>query len=107
MLVSKFNLDYERHPLQSMKYFLNTNRCIIGDVQRVRSLLDKRKPVRGAEVFAVTPDCKSVLYNAKYKWYPYRSATEIRCHFQTSIKNQSSEARKDGGTGSPLQKDGD
>ena len=77
-LVKKFKIDYKRHPSETMLYFLNTNRCIYGDVRRVRSLLDGRKPVRGAEIFAMTSDCSQVMYHAKGQWSPYISAKNIR-----------------------------
>ena len=64
-----------------MHYFLNTDRCVLGNIRSVGSFLDGKKPVRGAEIFAVPHSCKSVwFHDDKYGgWKKYISAKNIKC----------------------------
>ena len=61
-------------------YFINTNRCVFGGVRTVGSLLDNIKPVRGAEVLALSETVDSVWYYlTKYKvWLEYQTANNIK-----------------------------
>ncbi|XP_057298381.1 uncharacterized protein LOC130629256 isoform X1 [Hydractinia symbiolongicarpus] len=69
------------HSNKNMHYFLNTNRCILGNVRDVGNSFTGKKPVRGAEIFAVPGCCTEVWFhddNNGY-WKKYISATNISC----------------------------
>ena len=70
--MSSFSLFSDAH------YYLNLDRCAYGGIRHVRSHLDNKEMVRGAEVVAVDHNCTTVYYHSE-RWVPYESGRDIVC----------------------------
>lgn len=77
-LKKKLGLDIGRINYTDAHYYLNLDRCAYGGIRHVRSHLDNKEMVRGAEVVAVDLNCTTVYYHSE-RWVPYESGRDIVC----------------------------
>ncbi|EDO31184.1 predicted protein [Nematostella vectensis] len=82
-LKKNMGLTFRAYNRTGMHFYLNLDRCAYGGVVMVGSLLDHKKQVRGAEVFAVNSTCSGVYYEMgsgeQGQWHPYTSARDFVC----------------------------
>ncbi|PFX23603.1 uncharacterized protein LOC111332759 [Stylophora pistillata] len=78
-LKEKMGLNFGRINYTDAHYYLNLDRCAYGGIRHVRSHLDNKEMVRGAEVVAVDHNCTTVYFHSEV-WTPYESGRDIVCN---------------------------